>query len=101
MNKKEILNEFAEDFAKSRGALQEVISHNRTIDTELVKDLQEGNFKSLEEHIEISKIIMSGVKEMTELFKNIPKILQDIEMIQEGEEKQKINLNDLMSDKTE
>ena len=83
MTKTELLNNFATDFDLLRGALTETLSHNRDIDGSLVEDLSEGDFKKLEEHVEVSKIIMDSVKSMTELYKNAPTIIENIDKLPE------------------
>jgi len=99
MTKKELLDNFAEDFDLLRGALTETLSHNRNIDGTLVDDLSEGDFKKLEEHTEISKIIMDSVKSMTELYKNAPVIIENIDALKEEKPKKEegSSLADLMS----
>jgi len=104
MTKEELLEQFTADFKKTRGALQEVLEHNRAIDDTLVEDLLLHDHNKLEEHIEISKIIMDGVKGFNDLYKNAPIVLDSISKITEKkEEKSKVSIEDLMKnlDKTE
>ncbi|RKY53277.1 MAG: hypothetical protein DRP93_06815 [Candidatus Neomarinimicrobiota bacterium] len=100
MNKEELLNSFVEDFNKSKGALTEVLTHNRAIDALLVEDLQEGDFKKLEEHIEITKLIVDGVKSFNDLYANAPKVIDAIDGLVEAEKnsKSKTSLKDIMGD---
>ncbi len=86
MNKEELIEAFQKDFKKSQGALEEVIEHNRRIDNILVEDLAQGDFKKLEEHIEITKLIVDGVKAFNDLYKNVPVVLSAIGELK-GEEK--------------
>jgi hypothetical protein len=44
MKKEEFLKNYQSDFNKARGAINEIISHNRMIDTQLVQDLEQGDF---------------------------------------------------------
>jgi len=100
VNKEELLNSFVEDFNKSKGALTEVLTHNRAIDALLVEDLQEGDFKKLEEHIEITKLIVDGVKSFNDLYANAPKVIDAIDGLVEAEKnsKSKTSLKDIMGD---
>jgi len=99
MNKKQVLEKFKDDFDKTRGALNEIISHNRGIDINLVEDLKIGNFKLLEEHVEIQKLILEATKGMTSLYKETAGILKATNELEEAkEEKSKINIEDLMKD---
>ncbi len=100
MTKEELLEKFSEDFSKTRGALGELIDHNRTIDSTLVEDLLVGDFEKLEEHIEISKIISNGIKGFNELYRNAPIVLDSInKMPDEGDSKKDdgVSLADIMS----
>jgi len=94
--KDNIIKKFKEDFNKSRGALEEIIEHNRSIDGHLVNDLMQSDFKKLEEHIEISKLILEGVKATNELYKQSIDILKNINNIPEQEKEKKSVLSDLM-----
>jgi len=100
MNKEELLESLSKDFNKTRGAIAEIIDHNRILDKELVEELITGDYSRLEEHIEISKLIMDGVKSFNELYKNIPNSLESISKIKQDkkENKSKNLLEDLMKD---
>jgi len=101
VNKKDLLKNFTEDFKKSKGALEEVIDHNRLIDGLLIQDLSEGDFKKLEEHIEITRLIVDGVKSFNELYKNVPSVLESIDKLtdeDDGSKKSKSSLKDIMGD---
>jgi hypothetical protein len=100
MTKKEFLDNFKQDFNKSRGSLQEIIEHNRVIDMQLVKDLEIGDFKKLEEHIEISRLMMDGVKSMNDLYANVPKIMENLDKLSDDNkgDKPSINIDDLLKD---
>ena len=86
MNKKDLLKNFTEDFKKSKGALEEVLDHNRMIDGLLIQDLSEGDFKKLEEHIEITRLIVDGDKSFNELYKNVPSVLESIDKLTDEDE---------------
>jgi len=100
MNKEKLLKSISEDFQKTRGAISEVIDHNRKLDADLVEELSDGDYSRLEEHIEISKLIMDGVKSFNELYKNIPSSIESIGKIKQDkkENKSKDLLKDLMKD---
>jgi uncharacterized protein YjaZ len=99
MKKQELLRKFEEDFNRSRGAIQEIIDHNRSIDALLVNDLTQGDFKKLEEHIEISKLIVEGVKSSNELYKQTIDIVKNIEKMSDDKKEEKSSLLDkLLSD---
>jgi len=87
MTKDELLKSFEDDFKKTQGALSEILEHNRAIDATLVEDLLLHDHNKLEEHIEISKIIMDGVKGFNELYKNAPAVLESIDKLPEDNKK--------------
>ena len=104
MTKEDLLKKFTEDFNKTRGALAEVLDHNRQIDGTLVQSLIEEDYERLEEHIEISKIITDGVKGFNELYKNTPAVLEAISKVKTDGDKDEtpaLSLADLMADDDE
>ena len=100
MKKEELLKSLDEDFSKTRGAILEIIDHNRVIDRSIVEEMSEGDFSRLEEHIEISKLIMDGVKGFNELYKNISNTIEGINKIKtdKKENKSKDILKELLND---
>ena len=99
IDREELLKKYSEDFRKSRAALEEVIDHNRNIDAQLVNELMESNFTKLEEHIEISKLIVDGVKNTNELYKQSIDILKNMEKIPDKDKGPKESVLDkLMKD---
>ena len=98
MKKDELLEKFSEDFDKQRGALTEIVSHNRKISNTLLEDMEGHNFKSLEEFVELNKLILDGVKALTSLYSEVPKILKSTQDLNEEGKKSSINLNELMKD---
>ena len=84
MSKKVFKELLKEDFFKARGALSEIIDHNRIIDSQLLQDLTQGDFKKLEEHIEISKMIIEGVKAFNELYKQNLENIKRLETLPES-----------------
>ena len=100
MTKEDLLEQFTADFKKTQGALTEVLEHNRAIDEALVNDLIQGDNRSINEHIEISKIIMEGVKGFNDLYKNTPTVLESISKMAKDEDisKPRKSLEDIMSD---
>lgn len=102
ITKSNVLADFAADLKKSRGALIEVLDHNRVIDKNIVNDLIQGDYTRLEEHIEISKIIMDGVKGFNDLYKNTPQVLDSISKLpDDNKSKAKVSLSDVMGELTE
>jgi len=97
MNKEKILADFTADFKKAKGAIEEILEHNRAIDGFLVEDLTQGDYNKLEEHIEISKIILDGIKSFNDLYKNAPAVLESIDKLP-GDDKKKTgtSLEDVM-----
>ena len=98
------LEKFEEDFNLTRGALKEVLEHNRVIDSHLVQDLLEGDMKRIEEHIMISQMILDSVKASNELYKQSVDILKNVEKLpkeEKKEEKKSSILDKLMSDLSE
>ena len=100
MKKEELLKNISEDFNKTRGAILEILDHNRAIDKTLINEMIEGDYARLEEHIEISKLIMDGVKSFNELYKNIPNSIEAISKIKSDkkENKSKDILKELLED---
>ena len=97
MTKSELLKSFEDDFKKTQGALSEILDHNRAIDATLVEDLLQHDHNKLEEHIEISKIIMDGVKGFNDLYKNAPAVLESIDKLpDEDKKKSGTSLEDVM-----
>ena len=99
MTKDKLLEDFSSDFKKSQGALIEILEHNRAIDANIVEDLLQGDYTRLEEHIEISKIIMKGVEGFNDLYKNTPYVLENVGKLPEKTEKKtKVVLADIMKE---
>lgn len=89
MTKEELLEHFQKDFLLTQGALSEILEHNRSIDTNFVDALSQGDTNQLEEHIELSKLILDGVKGFNELYRNAPIVLENINKMQDREGKAK------------
>lgn len=98
MTKEDLLEQFKKDFEKTQGALSEILAHNREIDSTLVDDLIEGDHGKIEEHIEISKLILDGVKGFNDLYKNAPIVLENINKMTDpdSKDKNKPSLSDIM-----
>ena len=75
------------DFMKQREALLSMIDDNMKIDKEVMGMLKENDFSLLEEHTELSKIIVQAVKELSDLYKHAPK--------EDSKPKKAISINDL------
>ncbi len=98
MTKKELLEAFSADFKKTQGALTEVLEHNRVIDDALVADLLQEDYEQLDKHIEISKIIMDGVKGFNDLYRNAPAVIDGITKLpDEGKKKGGSSLLDVLN----
>ena len=97
MDKKELQNWFENDFKKSKGALNEIIDHNRHVDAIILEDLKLGNFKSLEEHMVISQLILDSVKATTELYKHASGIIENINKLEE-KKTSKVDIDKLLED---
>ena len=83
---KSIAQKHLEDFDKQRQTLIDIINKNKEVDDDIVENLMESDFSLLEEHIELTKVLVSAVKELSELYKNKPK---------EEERPQSIDLKEL------
>lgn len=96
MRKEEIKENIEHDVNKMRGAMLEIISNNRSINKELSEALTDGDFSLLEEYNLITKSILDAAKVLTDVHSQTPKIIQDIDKIEQ--EHQKIDINDLLDE---
>ena len=96
VKKEKLLNNTQSDMDISRGAMLEIISHNRKINKILVEQMEEENFALLEEYTAITKGILDAAKLITDINSQTPKTVKEIEKIQE--QKKSINLDDLVQD---
>lgn len=94
MKKDELKDNISEDVNKLRGAMLELISNNRSLNTELVDQMAAGDFKLLEEYNLLSKSILDAAKVLTDIHAQTPKILNDINKVED--KKEAIDLNDLI-----
>ena len=94
--KKELKENTQADMDIARGAMREVIAHNRKINKELVQQMDESDFSLLEEYSIITKGILDAAKLLTDINAQTPKTVQDIEKIQE--EKREIDLDELIKE---
>lgn len=95
MNKKEMQKKYLDDFEKMRGALLAQIANNSKLDQTLMERFAEDDFTLLEEHAALSKIILDSTKVLSEAYKYAPEIVTKIDET-DTEEKEKINLDDLI-----
>ncbi len=79
MEKDDLKEKFVNDFDKMRGGLLEILSHNRAINVTLVEHMSEGDFSSLEEYTMLTKSINDSVKQLTDIYKQTPDILEQME----------------------
>jgi len=89
MKKGDFVKNFEEDFKKSKGALAEIIEHNRIITNTLMQDLNAGDFKRIEEFVMLNQMVLDGVKASNDLYKQALDILKNIDKIPEKELKEK------------
>jgi hypothetical protein len=92
--KEELHEEFAEDSLKVRGALREILSNNRSINTKLIDQMTQGDMSQIEEYTMIVKGILDASKLLTEMNSAAPKTVKEIDSIKN--EKAKIDLDALM-----
>ena len=89
MKRNEFVKNFEADFKVSKGALSEVIEHNRIITSQLMQDLSSGDFKRIEEFVMINQMVLDGVKASNDLYKQALDILKNIDKLPEEEIKEK------------
>ena len=94
--KNEILDDFSGDLDKCRGAALEIMSANRALNEELVQQMIGGDFSLLEEYNILTKSILDSMKILTDIHAQTPKIIKDIDNLEE--KKEKINLQDLIKE---
>ena len=99
MKKDELKDNIQGDVNKMRGALLEILSANREINKDLVDQMAQGDFALLEEYNLLTKSILDAAKVLTDIHSQTPKILNDIERVQE--KKKQINLEDLVNTKSD
>lgn len=96
MKKQQLKDNINNDVQKMRGAMLEILESNRSLNTDLVDQMAQGDFSLLEEYNLLVKSILEATKALTEIHAQTPKIIKDINNVQE--EKAKINLNDLIDE---
>ena len=92
--KEELKENTHKDLDIARGAMREIIEHNRKINNNLVEQMEESDFSLLEEYSMITKGILDAAKLLSEINAQTPKTIKDIDSVQEG--KKEINLGDLI-----
>lgn len=92
--KEELIEKTQKDLDIARGAMREIIAHNRVINKNLVEQMEESDFSLLEEYSLITKGILEAAKLLSDINAQTPKTVKDIDSLQE--KKQKINLDDLV-----
>ena len=96
MKKDELNDNIESDVNKMRGALLEMISNNRSLNSDLVDQMNSSDFNLIEEYNLLSKSILEAVKALTDIHSQTPKILKGIQEVPEN--KPKIDLKKLMDD---
>jgi len=94
--KQELKEQLQKDLMTSQGALREIITNNRLINSKLTEDMLTGDFSLLEEYGIITKAILESVKLLNDVNAIAPKTIKDIDSVQEG--KKEINLADLIDE---
>ena len=89
--KKDLKNRIQEDHDITRGAMLEIMAHNRRINSSLVEKMEDDDFGMLEEYTMLTEGILKAAKLLTDINTQVPKIVKDVDSLQE--EKQKIDLN--------
>lgn len=93
MKKEELQESIEHDVNKMRGAMLELISNNRELNKDIIENMSAADYSLLEEYTLISKGILDAAKILTDLHTQTPKILQEIEKVQQ--QKEKIDLSEL------
>lgn len=96
MNKDTLKENIETDVDKMRGAMLEIMSNNRTINNNLIEQMNDSDFSLLEEYGLLTKSILDAAKVLTDIHSQTPKILKDIDNVKE--KKPSINLDELMND---
>ena len=96
-NKEEIKSEYLEDFTKVKSALLDIIQNNRNISQDIVQELTNQDFSSIEEYNMLTESILKASKSITELYETLPKIIGNIDK-EVKEQKKKPNLDDLLEE---
>jgi len=78
-NKEEIKSEYLEDFTKVKSALLDIIQNNRNISQDIVQELTNQDFSSIEEYNMLTESILKASKSITELYETLPKIIGNID----------------------
>jgi hypothetical protein len=95
--KDEIKSEYLEDFTKVKSALLDIIQNNRNISQDIVQELTNQDFSSIEEYNMLTESILKASKSITELYETLPKIIGNIDK-EVKEQKKKLNLDDLLEE---
>ena len=96
MDKKKFKQKYLDDFEKMRGALLAQIKNNQKLDEEIISRFAEEDYTLLEEHAQLSKIILDSTKVLSDAYKLAPQILDDIE--ETKEEPKKLDINKIMDE---
>ena len=94
--KKELQENTQADMELARGAMRELLAHNRKINRDLVSLMEGQDFGLLEEYTMLSEGILKAAKLLTEMNSQTPKTIKDIKAL--TEEKKAIDLDELIND---
>ena len=73
MTKENLKEMLEDDMMTSRGALLEIVEHNRVINKNLVEEFQSADYSHLEEYTMLTEAILKSTKLLTEVHQATPK----------------------------
>jgi len=94
--KEELKSRIQEDHDTTRGAMLEIMEHNRRINSSLVEQMEDSDFGLLEEYAMLTEGILKAAKLLTDINTQVPKTVKDVDSLQD--EKQKIDLNAILEE---
>ena len=89
------LDELNKDIALTRGAMHEILEHNRLINRDILKTFVKQDFSLLEEYTATTKNILDAAKLLTEMNAQAPKTIKSLSEVQVEE---KVDIASLMDD---
>jgi len=95
-SKEALYENTTEDNDIARGAMRELIDVNRKLSRKITDEFKHGDYGLLEEYAQLADNIFKGSKLLVEINQTAPKTFKDIQSLQE--QKEKINLKELMDD---
>ena len=89
------IEDLNKDIRVTRGAMHEILEHNRKINKDIRKSFEDSDFSLLEEYSTITKSILEAAKLLTEMNAQTPKTIKSLSEVQVEE---KIDLSVLMDE---